>query len=108
MTTLLAEVCVFLPSLRAISRWQLTEMKDVLKKLCRSKETHISFLKLFRTLGCQDNYAKKNHSVFPKLWDNKCKQFLKGKRKESGLCAELTEKKDFFHLIYLFIENEYE
>jgi hypothetical protein len=49
---------------------------------------------------------KQNHSVFPKLWNNKGKQFLKVKTKGSGLCSELA--KSFVHLMYLFSENEYE
>jgi hypothetical protein len=60
MTNLRAELYVFLRSLRAVSRWTLAEMKDVSKKPCRSKETHISFLKLFKILGFRDNNAKTN------------------------------------------------
>jgi hypothetical protein len=58
MIILRAELYVFLRSLRAVSRWTLAEMKDVSKKPCRSKEKHISFLKLFKTSGFRDNNAK--------------------------------------------------
>jgi len=56
-------------------------MKDVLKKLCRSKETHISFLKLFRTLGFQDNYAKKTIVYFLNYEIISVNSFLREKEK---------------------------
>jgi hypothetical protein len=47
---------------------------------------------------------KQNHSVFPKLWANKSKQFLIWKTKESVSCSELAEK-PFVDLMYFLLKT---